>query len=195
MQTSESANPCSAADGLETWSQSLDLAALGAKWGTPCYLFNASRLRQNVAAWLKLVEQPERILYPVKTNPALAVLRRLATLGCGLDCASRDEVDLGLTAGVPMKRISYNTPAPEVGLIRNLLRGGATVVVDSAEMLRRINDKLPPSHLRETRDSTECGCRKYLFAVFRVGANGSSWCQYQQVRNTRGGCHRFAAGH
>ena len=148
MQTSESANPCSAADGLETWSQSLDLAALGAKWGTPCYLFNASRLRQNFAAWLKLVEQPERILYPVKTNPALAVLRRLATLGCGLDCASRDEVDLGLTAGVPMKRISYNTPAPEVGLIRNLLRGGATVVVDSAEMLRRINDKLPPSHLR-----------------------------------------------
>lgn len=138
----------SASGGLESWSQTLDFQALADTYGTPTYILNAPQLRHNLRKYLKIVERPCQILYPVKANPAFAVLRRLADLGCGMDCASRDEVDLALIAGIPIEHISYNTPAPEFGLIRNLLRAGATVVVDSEELLRRINARVPESHAR-----------------------------------------------
>jgi diaminopimelate decarboxylase len=147
MTMSDKWSPTRDRSALETWSSQLDLKALAEKFGTPNYVFNAERLAENVARYTRLVDEPERILYPVKTNPAMAVLRRLASLGCGMDCASRDEVDQALLAGVPAARISYNTPAPEFGLIRTLLKSGATVVVDSAELLRRIEDKIPGSHI------------------------------------------------
>jgi diaminopimelate decarboxylase len=133
--------------GLETWSQQLDFAGLAEQYGTPTYILNANRLEENVRSYLHLIDEPSRILYPVKTNPSFAVLRRLADLGCGMDCASRDEVDCALVAGVPYERISYNTPAPEFGLIRNLLKAGATVVADSEDLLLKINQKIPPSHV------------------------------------------------
>ena len=127
---------------LETWSQSLDLRQLAEQWGTPTYLLHAAQLQRRVEAYAGLVGDPGRILFPVKANPAMAVLRRLAALGCGMDCASRDEVELAQLAGVPPQRISYNTPAPEFGLIRTLLRAGASVVVDSEELLERLNARL-----------------------------------------------------
>jgi ornithine decarboxylase len=34
--------------------------------------------------------------YAVKCNPDLAIVRLLATLGCGFDCASMSEIDLVL---------------------------------------------------------------------------------------------------
>lgn len=132
---------------LETWSRSLDFHKLADTFGTPTYVFFEPRMRQHVNAYTQLVGEASRILYPVKTNPSMAVLRRLAQWGCGLDCASRDEVELALLAGVPADRISYNTPAPDFGLIRNLLRMGATVVVDSEDLLRRMDAKIPASHV------------------------------------------------
>jgi len=144
----DQANHDSQADsGLETWSRSLDFPALAGEHGTPTYVLSASRLRENVQDYLRLVDRPERIFFPVKTNPAMAVLRRLAAFGCGMDCASRDEVDQALVAGVPYTRISYNTPAPEFGLIRNLLRAGATVVADSESLFERINAKIPAGQI------------------------------------------------
>ena len=132
----------STSTGLETWSASQDFHALAETFGTPTYLFNPARLRENVSDYIRLVDNPSRILYPVKTNPSFAVLRRLADLGCGMDCASRDEVDAALMAGVPYGRLSYNTPAPEFGLIRNLLRAGSTVVIDSEGLLAKANAKI-----------------------------------------------------
>lgn len=133
---------------LERWSSELDLGAIAERYGTPTYIFNTQRLAANVQDYTALVGSQAHILYPVKTNPAMAVLRRLAALGCGMDCASRDEVDQALLAGVPATRISYNTPAPEFGLIRTLLKAGATVVVDSPELLRRIQEKIPVAHIQ-----------------------------------------------
>ena len=132
---------------METWSRAFDLNLLADRHGTPTYLLHAPTLRDNVAAYLELVDDPARLLYPVKTNPAMAVLRRLAALGCGMDCASRDEVESARLAGVPMARISYNTPAPEFGLIRSLLRCGATVVLDSEEMVRRLDQRVPAEQI------------------------------------------------
>lgn len=133
---------------METWSHHLDLPALAGKFPTPCYVLNLEQLERNFRAYVDWLGAPSRVLYPVKANPAVAVLRRLARLGAGADCAAKSEVELALHAGIPLERIVYNTPAPELRYVITLLLHGATVVIDSEEMLRAIDTRLDPKRVR-----------------------------------------------
>lgn len=125
---------------LESWSRSLDLDALAARFGTPLYVHHPATLRRNFADYVALVGEPGNVLYPVKANPSPVVVKALADWGAGADCASRAEVRRALGAGVPVERISYNTPAFEARLGTWLLRAGGTVVADSAEALQVIRN-------------------------------------------------------
>jgi len=127
---------------LETWSRALDLRALAAAYGTPLYVIHEPTLRDNFARYLRLVDRPERIRYPVKANPSSEILEIIAGLGGGADCASRDEVWAALDAGIPIRAISYGSPASDIKLAEWLLRAGATVVADSLELLADLADRL-----------------------------------------------------
>jgi diaminopimelate decarboxylase len=62
----------------------------------------------------------------------------IAELGGGADCASRDEAWAAMEAGIPVDRITYNSPAPDPKLAVWLLRSGASVVADSVDALEDI---------------------------------------------------------
>lgn len=79
-------------------------------------MFSPEQLGVNVPAYVALVGKPEHVFYPVKANPSMAVLRELQNLGCGLDCATPAEVDLGLLCGFNYDRFIYNSAAPDYGL-------------------------------------------------------------------------------
>lgn len=132
---------------METWSRTLDLEALAERFGTPLYVLHEPTLRGNFRRWAALVGGPGGVRYPVKANPSPTVLRTLAALGSGADCASRPEVQLALQAGIPLGRLSYNTPAPELDLAAWLLRSGASVVADSRESLDRLGHELRAEEL------------------------------------------------
>lgn len=132
---------------METWSRTLDLPALAERHGTPLYILHQPSLRDNFRRWAALVGDPGSVRYPVKANPSPTVLRTLAALGSGADCASRLEVQLALEAGVPIRRVSYNTPAFDLALARWLLGHGATVVADSLETLDRLGHERPAAGL------------------------------------------------
>ncbi|HEX7049901.1 MAG TPA: hypothetical protein VF188_06775 [Longimicrobiales bacterium] len=127
---------------FEEWSRSLDLRGLAATYGTPLYIIDSNTLRENFARYVAVVGRADGIRYPVKANPSAAILEAIAALGGGADCASRDEVWLALEAGIPIERISYNSPAPESRLAVWLLRSGGTVVADSAEALADLREQL-----------------------------------------------------
>ncbi|HEX2253235.1 MAG TPA: pyridoxal-dependent decarboxylase, pyridoxal binding domain protein [Thermoanaerobaculia bacterium] len=128
--------------GMETWSQALDLRDLAERFGSPVYLHHPATLRRNFEAYVRLVGEPGNVRYPVKANPSPLVVEALARWGGGADCASRNEVTRALAAGIPVERISYNTPAPDVRLAAWLLATGGTVVADSAEMLTALRQEL-----------------------------------------------------
>ncbi len=132
---------------METWSRDLDLRSLADRFGTPLYVHHQPSLVRNLRRWSELVGAPGNVLYPVKANPSPTVLRTVASLGSGADCASGIEVSLALEAGVPLDRISYNSPAPEPALARWLLRAGGTVVADSAEMLDALSSEPAPGEV------------------------------------------------
>ncbi len=48
--------------------------------------------------------------YAVKCNPEPAILKLLASLGAGFDCASKAELETVLALGVPTSRIIFAHP-------------------------------------------------------------------------------------
>ncbi len=71
-----------------------DLTALAGEFGTPLYVYSAdaiagrARLLQG-----ELAAVPHTICYAVKANSSLAILKMLATLGCGFDIVSGGELE------------------------------------------------------------------------------------------------------
>jgi len=123
---------------MEQWSRSLDLRALAESFGTPLYIHHLEALRKNFERYRTLVRDPGNVRYPIKANPSPVVVETLASLGSGADCASKHEIDIALGAGIPIERISYNSPAPEIDVAVWMLRVGATTVADSTEVFAEI---------------------------------------------------------
>ncbi len=139
----------------ETWSASLPLCRLAEQFGSPLYVIHERQLDENYAILSGqvgkvssgegskgVVRKSLRVTYPVKANPSRFILRKLAALGAQADCASAEEVRWALGAGFSIDRIVYNTPAPDRKLLVDLLIAGATIVVDSLELLRYVSGEL-----------------------------------------------------
>ncbi len=115
-----------------------------------------------------------RIYYAVKANPAPEVLNLLAGLGCCFDIASRYELDLVMSLGVPAERISYGNTIKKAVDIRYAYEKGVRTYASDSEMdVRRIAREAPGSHLHvrmltegtETADwplSRKFGCQQEM---------------------------------
>jgi len=124
---------------LERWSAGLDLRDVRARFGSCLWIVSAPQLRQNMEAWQAIAGAADRICYPVKANPAPAVLELLAVQGARAECASPAEVLLARLAGFPAERIVYGSPAPDLAAAWALYLAGGTVVADSIEMLHALD--------------------------------------------------------
>jgi len=122
---------------MAAWSEALDLRAIVSEYGSPLYLHHPQTLQDAFEDYSAIVGA-SGVRYPVKANPSPLVLEAIARMGGGADCASRAEVHAALAAGIPLQRINYNTPAPNVEYALWLLRHGATVVADSIDGLRAL---------------------------------------------------------
>jgi diaminopimelate decarboxylase len=127
---------------MEKWSGNLDFEELAGRFGTPLYVINPEQIKRNFKIFEDLTGGPERICYPVKANPSLSILREIARLGGGADCASAHEVNLAILSGIPANRIIYNSPVPDIALINELLASGASVVADSSEILTDMKNNI-----------------------------------------------------
>lgn len=65
--------------------------------------------------------------YAVKCNPDGAIMRCLAALGCGFDCASAKEMADVLAMGVPPRRIIFAAPCKRPTDLGYAVAAGVTV--------------------------------------------------------------------
>jgi len=126
---------------METWSNKLNFKQLAQTYKTPLYVYNILQLENNFRDYLKFVNEPQNIVYPVKTNPALAILRSIHELGGRVDCASMEEIHLAHLAGFQAHQIVFNSPVATLSQILRLLKRNCTVVIDSKELLAELNKK------------------------------------------------------
>lgn len=127
---------------IEKWSQLLDFTKLAEEYGTPAYILNLNQIERNFNDYLGFAEKPENIFFPVKANPAIALLRKIESLNGGVDCASQNEIKLAKLSGFSSNRIIYNSPDPDLKLVIDLLSSGGSVVIDSEEMVQWLNENL-----------------------------------------------------
>ncbi|QLC33878.1 diaminopimelate decarboxylase [Halarchaeum sp. CBA1220] len=93
-----------------------DLRALAAEYGTPLYVDDLARVRQNYARLAGAFPDAE-VLFAVKANAGRHVLRTLAAAGAGAECASAGELARALDAGFDPADVHYtavNPPAADL---------------------------------------------------------------------------------
>lgn len=128
---------------IETWSGQLDISGIGRQFGTPLSVVNPGRIQENFNDYLSLVGKRDAVVFPVKSNPSMAVLRVLAKLGASALVASSQEFYLARLADFTPERIFYFSPALEPDRVVGLILEGGAVILDSVEDLNRLAGVLP----------------------------------------------------
>ena len=84
------------------------------------------------------------IYYAVKANPAPEIVTLLSSMGASFDVASRPELDLCLSAGVPANRLSFGNTIKKVADIAYAFRKGVRrFVFDSESELQKLAAHAP----------------------------------------------------
>ena len=84
----------------------------------------------------------------VKCNPDPTVIRLLAELGTGFDCASKTEIELVLAAGVDADRIIFAQPCKTKSYIRHAAQHGVKqMTFDNHDELYKIKQNYPDAEL------------------------------------------------
>lgn len=118
------------------WFREVDQNYLKNAYGSPLWIVNEDQLINNIKSISRFTGSAERILYPVKTNPAPAVLEVLAHNGCGADCSNLSEINLALLCGFPWANIAYNSPYQDKKTCRIVLENGGILVIDDPEIIK-----------------------------------------------------------
>ncbi|MEZ4247058.1 MAG: hypothetical protein R3B99_02285 [Polyangiales bacterium] len=92
--------------------EGVSLETLADEVGSPTWVYSASRIDAAYGAiadaMREATDRPVLVAYAIKANGNLAILRRLAALGCGADIVSGGELARALHAGIPAERIVFS---------------------------------------------------------------------------------------
>ncbi len=142
--------------------------ALAARHGTPLYVYDLEVLRRRAAALRTAL--PTRVLYGVKANPHLAVLRALRGAVDGLDVASVGELQRALEAGWPGAALSFAGPGKREPELAAAVAHDVLVSVESPRELEALA-RLARAAGRRARVRLRVNPRTTLHA-FRVRMTG-----------------------
>ncbi|KAJ6543568.1 ornithine decarboxylase [Mycena vulgaris] len=124
------------------------------------FVGDLSQVYRQHLRWLACLPEIQPF-YAVKCNPDPYVLRLLAALGAGFDCASNGEISQVLDIGVDPARVIYANPCKAVSFVRNAGRVGVDMMTfDNADELHKIARAHPNAQLvvRILTDDTKSLC-------------------------------------
>ncbi|MGB5305687.1 MAG: diaminopimelate decarboxylase [Gammaproteobacteria bacterium] len=124
------------------YAEGVDLAAIAAHTGTPCYVYSRATLERHWRVFNDaLGAHPHLICYAVKANSSLAVLQVLARLGSGFDIVSAGELARVVRAGGDPARTVFSGVGKRADEIQQALEAGIRCFnIESEAELRRLND-------------------------------------------------------
>ena len=131
---------------MNSWYSELSLPNIQHQFGPAAWIVSEQQLIGNLHRLATFTGSTERILYPVKANPAIPVLQILAQAGAGADCANLHEINEALICGFPPERIVYNSPIQDMRTIHFMLESGGTVVIDDPSVLAQLQNEISNGH-------------------------------------------------
>ena len=88
-------------------AENVALSTIATEVGTPFYCYSSATLTRHYRVFSEHFPTA-KICFAVKANGNLAVLKTLATLGCGADVVSEGEIRLALAAGIAPSNIVFS---------------------------------------------------------------------------------------
>jgi diaminopimelate decarboxylase len=164
----------------ELWCESVSLSRIGDEVGTPCYVYSETAIRRRyhyfVTAFASI---PARVLYSVKANHNLAILRTMQNLGAGADVVSLGELHRAQLADFKGRDIVFGGVGKRRDEIAAALAAGVFLInVESEAELRLIDElaaaldvqapvavRVNPGIETATHDYTQTGHYRTKFGV------------------------------
>lgn len=151
------------------YAEDVDLTALAAEYGTPCYVYSRATIERHWRAFDQaLANRKHLVCYAVKANSNLAVLNVLARLGAGFDIVSVGELERVLRAGGDPAKVVFSGVGKRADEMRRALEVGIRCFnVESEAELHRLNavagelGKRAPVALRVNPD-VDAGTHPYI---------------------------------
>lgn len=125
------------------------------------YVADLGEVVRQHTQWKELLPRVEPF-YAIKCNPDPLVIRTLASLGTGFDCASKGEIEMVMDAGVDPSRVIYANPCKQTSHIRHANNRGVKVMTfDNADELVKVKQIMPDAKmvLRILTDDSRSVCR------------------------------------
>jgi diaminopimelate decarboxylase len=160
---------------------SVKLADLAAEFGTPLYVYSADDIRDRVAMLTReFAGVAHTICYAVKANSSLAMLKLLASLGCGFDIVSGGELErVRRAAPEALQRVVFSGVGKQAWEIDAALESGILLfnVESEAELellaeraqalgkTARIALRVNPDVFAETHPYISTGLREHKFGI------------------------------
>ncbi len=119
-----------------------DTVKLAFQYGTPLYVTNETRIRENFRGYLDALRAHYpyvKVLYAAKANGNLSILRILSEEGAGADVFSAGELHLALCAGMSPEYLLFNGSSKTESDHRLAIEKGVRVSLDSLDELVQLD--------------------------------------------------------
>ena len=116
-----------------------DLLKAAHKFGTPCYVYDASKIKKQYDRLINSFKTVKnlKINYAVKALSNLSILKYINYLGAGIDTVSIQEVLLGIKAGFSPEKIIYTPNGVSIKEIIKVSKMGVNINIDNLNMLEQ----------------------------------------------------------
>ncbi|MDK2371825.1 MAG: diaminopimelate decarboxylase [Candidatus Korarchaeota archaeon] len=118
----------------------IDVRDVVEEFGTPIYLLDMDRIRENFLRLNDALKCPHTIAYAYKANHEPELVRMLSSLGSGATVPSGYGVMLARWAGVPPEKVVLVGPSPSRQDLAEAASYGATVSLESESEARTLRD-------------------------------------------------------
>ena len=110
------------------------------RFGTPFYVYDEAGIRKTVDSVRKAFSWNKGFTecFAVKATPTPAIIRLLASLGCGTDCASLSELILSASSGVLGRKVMFTSNETSDEAYRKAVALGAIVNLDDITQIENL---------------------------------------------------------
>jgi diaminopimelate decarboxylase len=96
------------------------------RYGSPLYVYDLDEAESQARALFELLPRSAQVLYSVKANPVPDVCAALRKIGCRVEIASSQELNVVSEAGFTPDEILCSGPGKSASLVRKMLLAGVS---------------------------------------------------------------------
>lgn len=121
--------------------QDVLLTNLAKEYGTPLYVYDADKIVSQYKRLTKAFSGAKlKVKYAMKALSNPAILKVLKNEGCGLDCVSIQEVQIGLKVGFKAEEILFTPNCVSLEEIKEAVNLGVMINIDNISILEQFGN-------------------------------------------------------